>query len=186
MQDEDIGDAVAEAQQRIVLQRLRRGGMDPFVEGPALILAGLELLATLFRQPASPAERKLIQSHYPDATDATIDAHRLDRKGLLLVQEILVTAARKYLDHQPETAAVLVRMQSPDNLKRLVPIIARNVSNSFAGSESLDASGYDISAAIIVNTVAQALDQGVAPEQLMTILYEGVQRVINHGMADSG
>jgi hypothetical protein len=186
MQDEDIGNAVAEAQQRIVLQRLRRDGMDPFVEGPALILAGLELLATLFRQPASPAERKLIQSHYPDATDATIDAHRLDRKGLLFVQQILVTAARKYLDHQPETAAVLDRMQSPDSLKRLVPIIARNVSNSFAASESLDASGYDISAAIIVNTVAQALDRGVAAQQLMTILYEGVERVIRHGSADGG
>ena len=178
MLDDDSGDAVAEAQRRIVLERLRRDGMDPFVEGPALILAGLELLATPFRQPASPAERKLIQSHYPDATDESIDAHRLDRTGLLCLQDVLVTAARKYLDHQPETAAVLDRMPT-ESLDQLVPVIARGISNSFASGSSLQASGYDVAAAIITNTVAQGLQAGVAPEQLMTILLEGMQRVLD-------
>ncbi len=184
MNELDVADQSEELQRRLVDEY--RNANDPIVAGAALLLAGLEVLAAPFRLPASPGERKLIRSHYPPATDETIDAHRLDRKGLMFIMDFIVTAGRKYLDHQPETAAVFDRMQSPDNLEHLVEVIARNVSNSFAGGVSLDASGYDISAAIITNTVAQALDAGVAPEQLMTILYEGVQRVIEYGPDDRG
>lgn len=177
MDDTAEADQVELLQKRLYLQFANHGD-DPTVAGAALLLAGLQILADPFRLPASPAERNLILTHYPDATTDSIAAHRLDRKGLMYLLEYVVTAGRKYLDHQPETANVLVATQSKDNLERLVPTIARGVSNSFASAGALDASSYDIAAAIITNTVARALQDEVAPEQLMTILFENVQRVI--------
>lgn len=170
-------DEVEQLQDKLFHEHVGRGG-DPTVAGAAMLLAGLQILADPFRLSVSRAERDLILTHYPDATDETIAAHRLDRKGLMFVLEFVVTAGRKYLDHQPETSNVLVATQSRDNLDRLVPTIARGVSNSFASAAPLDASAYDIAAAIITNTVARAMTEHVAPEQLMTILLENVQRVI--------
>lgn len=164
--------------QRKLYDQFANHGTDPTIAGAALLLAGLQILADPFRLPASAAERNLILTHYPNATTDSIAAHRLDRKGLMYLLEYVVTAGRKYLDHQPETANVLVATQSRANLERLVPTIARGVSNSFASAADLDASPYDIAASIITNTVARALEDEVAPEQLMTILFENVQRVI--------
>lgn len=150
MSDDTVADSVEQLQRNLYKQYAGKG-VDPTLAGSAMLLAGLQLIAEPFLQPASPAERSLIRTHYPIATDQTIDAHRLDRKGLMFLMQFVVTAGRKYLDHQPETSTILVATQSDDHLERLVPTIARGVSNSFASASPLDVSAYDIAAVIITN-----------------------------------
>ena len=177
MSDDGVTDTV-ERLQRQLYEQSAEFDADASIVGAAMLLAGLQLIAEPFLMRASPAERKLIRSHYPDATDQTIDAHRLSQNGLMILMEYVVTAGRKYLDHQPETSNILVATSPSADLERLIQTIARGVSNSFASAAPLGASTYDIAAAIITNCVARAIKEDVAPEQLATILLENVQRVI--------
>lgn len=175
------GDRVAdtvEGLQRQLYQQSADFDADPSIVGAAMLLAGLQLIAKPFLMQATPAERKLIRSHYPDATDQTIDAHRLNRYGLMMLMEYVVTAGRKYLDHQPETSNIFVTGHPSSDFERLIQTVARGISNSFASATPLGVSSYDIAAAIVTNCTVRALEEGVAPEQLVTILMENVQRVI--------
>jgi len=148
--------------------------------GAALIEAGLRCVAKGAERPASAAEKKLITAHHPNATDADIDAHRVTPEALRYMLALLVTAARKYLDHQPEACAALDACADDALVNGLVATVYRHHQNAYASAPHLGVSAYDIAAATITNASFLASAQGVCMEQLATIHLESIERALEH------
>jgi hypothetical protein len=152
--------------------------LDPGVLGAALIEAGLRLIASDAKRPASAAERKLIRAHYPSATDRDIDDHRVAPEALRHILALTTTAARKYLDHQPEACAALDACPDDSVVKDLVVLLTRHLRNAYASASDLGLSAYDVAATAITNASILASENGVPLEQLATIHFENIERAL--------
>jgi hypothetical protein len=158
----------------------------PDLLGAALVEAGLRLIASDAQRPVSAAERKLIRAHHASAIDEDIDAHRIAPEALRHILALTTTAARKYLDHQPEACAVLDACPDDAVVKDLVVSLTRHLSNAYATASELGASAYDVAATAITNASILASENGVCLEQLATILFENIERALEREQERNG
>lgn len=160
--------------------------VDNHILGAALIEVGLRTVARDAKRPVSEAERKLIRAHHPDATDDDVDAHRVTPAALVHILDLLVTAARKYVDHQPEAFAALNACADDTVVERLVAAVCRHHQNAYASADAFGVSAYDVAAATITNASILASRHGVCLEQLVTIHLEAVQRALESARREYG
>ena len=159
---------------------VQTAGLDGPGLAAALIEAGLRAAAKDARQAASAAERKLIRAHHPHATDDDIDALRVAPPTLRYMLDLLTTAARKYVDYQPEACTALDACPDDKAVADFVAVISRHQQNAYAGPAASGLSAYDVAAATITNASILASEHGVCLEQLATIHLEGIQRALAH------
>ena len=175
--NEDVRPKVRRAVQSIE-EHVSTMDTDRDLIGAALIEAGLRCVARGSEQSVSAAERKLIRAHHPNATDEDIDAHRVTPEALSYMLALLTTAARKYLDHQPEACAALDACPDDALVNGLVAAVYRHHQNAYASAADFGVSAYDVAAATITNASLLASEHGVCIEQIATIHLEGIQRAL--------
>lgn len=149
--------------------------------GAALLEVGLRVTVADSRRSVSAAEKRLIRSHHPDATDEDIGSHRVTPEGLGLLLSLVIAAARKYLDHQPETCAALDASPDEAAINQLVIAVTRNIENAYASSVQMGVSAYDVAAAVITNASILASRHGIPIEQMAVIHLEGIQCGLERG-----
>jgi hypothetical protein len=154
--------------------------------GTALVEAGLRLIARDAKQPVTAAEKKLIKAHYPSATKEDIDAHRIAPDALRHILALTTTAARKYLDHQPEACTALDACADDGVVNDLIVAITRQLSNVYASASDRGASAYDVAATAITNASILASEKGVCFEQLATIHFENIERALERAQEGNG
>ena len=173
----DVRSEVLRARE-IIEDNAREMPFDADLLGAALVEAGLRLIARDARRPVTAAEKKLVRTHHPNASDEDIEAHRIAPDVLRHILALTTTAARKYLDYQPETCTALDACPEDAVVNDLVVVITRQLSNVYATAGDRGASAYDVAATAITNASILAAEKGVCLEQLATIHFENIERAL--------
>lgn len=181
----DVHSEVLSAAQSIE-EHVRTMRIDSRHLGAALIEVGLRVLARGAKRPVSVAERKLIRAHHANATDEDIDAHRVTPEAIGRMLDLLTTAARKYLDHQPEACDAYDACPDDAVVDYLAAAVSRHHQNAYASASAFGVSAYDVAAATITNASILASRHGVCLEQLAIIHLEGIQRALERARREYG